>query len=342
MKTIAILFSIIIISLTIPAYADSEIPSWIRTTAQFWAEGQISDAEFMSAIEYLVNSKIIKVTNNEVNDQFLEEYKSWARGEIQKQTDYSKRLQIENAELREKISSLQRTINDYSEYMDEYERDVARYVDEVAEYQHEVEQQNKKPQTTITQEEVQIRLFDSKGNQYDWVLPVETYESYVQYTYVPTQTIQYSDGRISTVGEFSQYVVGSFTNVIDDIYDNSVSDEDFIFEIWFITSQLTVYSTDIGEDPRFAVETLIRGGGDCEDTTILIADMIRSSSHTKDWEINLLYFDSDNPENPQQVNHVSLEVDTNHSSFTLETTAKTVDGLNSWVGTSIMGWRTPI
>ena len=136
--------------------------------------------------------------------------------------------------------------------------------------------------------------------------------------------------------------MGSFTKVIDEIYDNSQDDDNFIYEVWFITSQLTVFSTDIGEDPRFALETLIRGGGDCEDTVILIADMIRSSSYTNDWKMNMLYFDSDNPTNPKQVNHVSLEVKTPDSFYVLETTAKTVEGLNSWNGVEIFGWRTSV
>lgn len=300
-----------------------------------------------------MNSKIITVNNNGVDKKYLEEYKEWARNEIQNQKDYAQRLKTENFNLKLEISTLKVTMDNYSESVKDYTKDVERYVEryvgeveryvgEVEEYQQQVEEQSKVPQTKITQEVVEIRLLDSKGNQYDWVLPIETYETYVQYPYVPTQTIRYSDGRISTIGEFSNYITGSFANVIDSIYENSESEEDFIYEIWFITSQLTVYSTDIGEDPRFAVETLVRGGGDCEDTAILIADMIRSSSYTKDWDINLLYFDSDNPENPKQVNHVSLEVTTADNSFTLETTAKTTEGLNSWVGVSIVGWRTPV
>ncbi|MCH7562030.1 MAG: hypothetical protein IIC67_11845 [Thaumarchaeota archaeon] len=37
------------------------VPNWIKTNSQWWYEGKISEDEFVSAIEYLVNQKIIQV-----------------------------------------------------------------------------------------------------------------------------------------------------------------------------------------------------------------------------------------------------------------------------------------
>lgn len=37
------------------------VPTWIKSVADWWAKGQISDLEFLKAIEYLVNNKIISV-----------------------------------------------------------------------------------------------------------------------------------------------------------------------------------------------------------------------------------------------------------------------------------------
>ena len=37
------------------------LPSWIKTNAKWWAEGKISDSEFVQAIEYLINQKIIRI-----------------------------------------------------------------------------------------------------------------------------------------------------------------------------------------------------------------------------------------------------------------------------------------
>jgi hypothetical protein len=39
------------------------VPSWIKNIADLWAKGQISDIEFLNAVEYLVNNNIITVQN---------------------------------------------------------------------------------------------------------------------------------------------------------------------------------------------------------------------------------------------------------------------------------------
>ena len=199
-----------------------------------------------------------------------------------------------------------------------------------------------KNSTVIENGKIKWKIFDSKNNQYDWELPIQTYESYIKNTIYRTQIIQYSDGRQHEIGEFSDYVETSFTNVIDDVYENSSSDSNFIYEIWYIVSQLTTYSLDIGEHPRYALETLTRGGGDCEDTAILMADMFKSSKHTKNWNIQMVYFDSDNPSDPQLVNHVALAVTTGEKFGILETTAKTIDDLTMWDVNSIVGWWSEI
>jgi len=192
--------------------------------------------------------------------------------------------------------------------------------------------------TVIENGKIKWKIFDSKCNSYNWEFPIQTYESQIQNTTYSTQTIQYSDGRQQEIGEFSDYVKTSFANVIDDVYENSSSDSNFIYEIWYIVSQLTTYSSDIGEHPRYALETLTRGGGDCEDTTILMADMLKSSKHTKNWNIQMVYFDSDNPSDPQLVNHVALTVNTGEKFGILETTAKTIDDLTMWDVDSVVGW----
>ena len=39
----------------------SDVPSWIKTSMGYWVDGQISDAEFLSAVEFLANEPIIRV-----------------------------------------------------------------------------------------------------------------------------------------------------------------------------------------------------------------------------------------------------------------------------------------
>ena len=46
---------------------------------------------------------------------------------------------------------------------------------------------------------------------------------------------------------------------------------DFVWEVWTLVSQLTVYDKDVDEfsEGRYALETLTRTGGDCEDLALL-------------------------------------------------------------------------
>ena len=195
------------------------------------------------------------------------------------------------------------------------------------------------PQMVFNKEVVEMTLYDSKNNKYFWTMPVTTYETQVKIDEFPIMPFKTNTGQIITVGDFRPFVGTSFSNVIDEIYNNLENPDYFVYEIWYMISKLTIYSLDIGEEPRFAIETLVRGGGDCEDTVILIADMLRSSSHTKDWKIKLVYFDSDNLTNPQNINHVVLSIDEGNSKpYIIETTAKTFEDLTMWNNIEIIGW----
>ena len=62
-----ILFSLIGSSILIPsssAQEDTQIPGWIKNVAGWWANGEISENEFLTGIEYLINNNIIKIIGN--------------------------------------------------------------------------------------------------------------------------------------------------------------------------------------------------------------------------------------------------------------------------------------
>lgn len=75
---------------------------------------------------------------------------------------------------------------------------------------------------------------------------------------------------------------------------------------------------------------------------ILIADMILSSNYTQDWELEFILMDSDNPENPQDVNHVILMINDGENQYYVEPTA--TDGLTMvmWNEYNISGWNEKI
>jgi len=41
--------------------AEEKVPDWIKTNAKWWADGLISEDDFVQAIEYLVKAGIIRV-----------------------------------------------------------------------------------------------------------------------------------------------------------------------------------------------------------------------------------------------------------------------------------------
>ncbi len=48
-----------------------QIHSWIKTAIGFWVNGQIPDEEFLKAIEYFVENKIIKISSQTTDDNVL-------------------------------------------------------------------------------------------------------------------------------------------------------------------------------------------------------------------------------------------------------------------------------
>ncbi len=179
--------------------------------------------------------------------------------------------------------------------------------------------------TTIDGTEVAWNVVDSKGHEYRWTMPVTTYENnIVESRYHVRDRVNLDlDGETRRVIGLDGFVRESFGNVIDGVYDNSHSNSDFIWEVWYIVSQLTVYDEDIHEysEGRYALETLTRGGGDCEDLVILVADMLMSSKHTDGWTFQYAYMDSDNPRDPQKINHVILYVHDGEYGHLIEATA---------------------
>ena len=59
---------------------ESPIPSWIRTTADWWSTSQISDDEFVKGLEYLIQNGIVKVSETSTsNSDKSDQIPSWLR-----------------------------------------------------------------------------------------------------------------------------------------------------------------------------------------------------------------------------------------------------------------------
>ena len=88
-----------------------------------------------------------------------------------------------------------------------------------------------------------------------------------------------------------------------------------------MVTQLNTYSEDIEDTPRLPYETLLEGGGDCEDLAILTASILKAVN--PEWNVSLVYMDLDNPTDLKDLNHVTVYVETNEISTFVEPTSKT-------------------
>jgi len=100
----------------------------------------------------------------------------------------------------------------------------------------------------------------------------------------------------------------NFLNVASNLYLKHTDDESRIKEVWNMVTQLCPYVGELKDTPRLPLETLLFGGGDCEDVAILTASILKAMS--SNWTVELVYMDSDNPASYKTINHVSVFVDT--------------------------------
>ncbi len=139
----------------------------------------------------------------------------------------------------------------------------------------------------------------------------------------PLLNLRDADGNVFAPQDFRPFVdPRPFEGVMKQLYAESTDDDAFIREVWHIIGQLSTYSYEIEETPRYPLETLLAGGGDCEDTGILLSSMIRAARD--DWPINLVYMDAQNPEKPEAVNHLIVHVDTGSRQYLIETTSNVI------------------
>jgi len=104
----------VIVILSIPSVTaqseTNEIPSWIKGVANFWIEGGIDDADFIEALEFLIDNNVIKLGENVVLDNTMSvittEQKNILDLTISQKEDRIKILENEVNVLNNKISSM--------------------------------------------------------------------------------------------------------------------------------------------------------------------------------------------------------------------------------------------
>jgi hypothetical protein len=89
---IGIVFSGMVFSSFVFAQEESQIPTWIKTAVGFWVNDQITDEEFLRAIEYFVENEMIKVPSQTQDDQILINNLQILQAEINMKIEQSREL----------------------------------------------------------------------------------------------------------------------------------------------------------------------------------------------------------------------------------------------------------
>jgi len=74
----AIIFGLMLIFSVQGVFAQ-EIPSWIKNSAEWWADNSITDADFIKGIEFLINEKIIQVNTNHSENKKSHKIPTWVK-----------------------------------------------------------------------------------------------------------------------------------------------------------------------------------------------------------------------------------------------------------------------
>ena len=221
----------------------------------------------------------------------------------------------------------------YRDVAKEYNYLVEDYNGLVEEYQGAL----KVPYTTIVGGNVTwvFRTLDESIES--WFMPIETYNYYVnnpkptEYHYLTT------DGQSFTIRNMELFVQPEFfSNVISSLTDGNTA-RDFVEEVFNLRVQLTLYSEDITDTPQWSAETMTRGAGDCEDFAILMASLLLAGNEDAYYgmTVQMVYMDTDNPTNPQTVNHVTLYVTYEDGTGQFVDSTST-DVLSPW--SRVVGW----
>lgn len=203
------------------------------------------------------------------------------------------------------------------------------------------------PYIVIEARQVHLAFLRLDGTLVEWLVPFESLEEDLQRGYEArkswlnrlnaTVTLETEGGETYTPMDFRPFVdPAPFTAVMRNLYETSTDDATFIREVWNIVTQLSTYSTEIEETPRYPLETLLAGGGDCEDTSILLASMIQAAP--VDWKVSMVYMDAASPEVPRVVNHLIVHIDTGEAEYLIETTTDTTMEPYTYVN----GWYIPL
>lgn len=281
----------------------------------------------------------------------LEKYNQQGKSLIALQQAHDQLLE-DHAQLRANYDDLLGRYNvliaNYNELVERYNGLQETHRALVAEYNQLVSSAIRPPYIYIHGRSVDIVFVTTDQKIRRWSVGFESLENDLRRGYrarenpinqfITTITLTGEAGQRYRVVDLRAFVDSSpFGRVIPELYAASESDAAFIYEVWNIVTQLAIYSREIEETPRFPLETFLAGGGDCEDTAILFASMIKAAP--VDWTIDLVYMDLFNPRSPTTVNHAVVYIDTGSSRYFIDTTSSEIPNPLQSFPEGIVGWH---
>jgi hypothetical protein len=300
----------------------------------------------MSARAEMLESQVILLGNQDF-DTGSEFFNAWNEYTISQEEfhlltgDFSS----QDANLVEMRASYDRLKADHNQLLREHAQLQARYSmldDQFRSYQDSVVAP---PFIAIGGRNIEIVFSKLDGTPVNWSIPVDRYELDVERGYraraglfnmgMPVLRLTHGPDQEIWVTDFRDFMDPSpFITVMADIYEQAPDDRTFITETWYIVGQMIEYVFEEDEIPRFPLETLVGGGGDCEDTAVLFASMILAAR--PDWNLELVYMNSKSPTDPMGFSdHVIVFIDTGLEHYYVETTRTDVmepytDGVVGW------------
>lgn len=196
------------------------------------------------------------------------------------------------------------------------------------------------PYITISERMVTVAFYRLDGSIWNWQFSFDQLEYQIAqgyafrysydhdiWPYRYSRIYEGADGTRYSYPDYVQMVAAEpFRGYIEQLYSQTTSEAQFLQELWYISAQITNYAYDPDEDidhPRMPLETFLAGGGDCEDTSILFASLVKAAP--VDWPVNLVLMNSDVPESTDasQYNHMTVSVSTSSGQYIVETTSHT-------------------
>ncbi|MEI7849293.1 MAG: hypothetical protein WCK35_26075 [Chloroflexota bacterium] len=203
----------------------------------------------------------------------------------------------------------------------------------------------KPPYIVVHDRVVDTTFYDTDGTLIKWTTPFDSLQSEIEAGNTQrrlivdlnwdTTRVYTNAGDALNLRNFSSFVTPDiFRKVVPPLYQKSNNAYDYIYRIWYMVGQLSNYASEDLETPRYPLETLLAGGGDCEDLSILFASLIQAGAPSS-WYVDLMYVDADHINNPETSNHVIVFIDTGHETFIVETTE---DQVMQPYSTGVTGW----